>query len=691
MLQNKSFPVISIAFLCFFCFFISEVSAQDRLFSPSVGEKFHERACFLASDPNIAPPERDQALIFLKATLTLDKTARYVLDDMIELACQDEETNQSDLVYQLLANYITESADLDVVRTAISYMRFSLQENPFDMETALTFAQSCESLQLYATAAGAYEYCANLYSYLYPGEPLPGWIYLPWALSNYNTQRDQHKCLQIASTVRESGRFDLPLEALAGKATEKAGDPNQAQEILRAAVERAKQLLVGSDSSQEQNLAITEQLAWFYCFVRPDADKAIDWANKVYSKQPDSTGAILAYALVMNDQTELAKTIIEASEESQISLLASAQIQLAEQQKDTAIATLKAVIDKDPGSLVAEKARQLLVREQGSYVPAVDPDILLTALQNSFGGRLVPSFTSPDEIMEVGLSARGSKFFYDSDFDGTLTIRNNSTEPLIISDEGLFTGYIRIDANITGDLTRQIPNIVSKKIAPSGPIEPDRSISVPVELINTELRQMLQSSPQGTLEIEYTVYLDPVTTQEGGIANRLSSLESVSLKITRSRVELSGKYLQNQLSSLSKGQQGQKIRAARLFAGLLKEQQQMADLDDPLYRLMYADWMPEILKSALESNLTDDDWVVKIHTMDAMVSLGLDYELTNAVAANLYDDHWPVRMMVVYVLAQSQDGGFGKVLDSKAQQDPHEFVRAMAIALGGTAGEKQGP
>ena len=69
--------------------------------------------------------------------------------------------------------------------------------------------------------------------------------------------------------------------------------------------------------------------------------------------------------------------------------------------------------------------------------------------------------------------------------------------------------------------------------------------------------------------------------------------------------------------------------------------------------------------------------------MAAMVSLPLDYELTSAVAANLNDPNWPVRMMAIYLLAQSQDDGFGKVLDWKAQYDGHEFVRDMATALGG--------
>ena len=58
--------------------------------------------------------------------------------------------------------------------------------------------------------------------------------------------------------------------------------------------------------------------------------------------------------------------------------------------------------------------------------------------------------------------------------------------------------------------------------------------------------------------------------------------------------------------------------AARLFVGLLAEQHAMPDRQPP-YKLVSADWMPDVLKSALVHNLADSDWVVKVHTMEAML------------------------------------------------------------------------
>ncbi len=568
----------------------------------------------------------------------------------------------------------------------LEHLRLTLGENPLDIETAVTFAQYAERLQLYETAADAYEYCADLFKFLHPLQPLPASIYLPWSISSYNTQRNQHRCLKIAEKLRQSGRFDILLEAIAGKAAAKIGNQQQAAGILKAAEDKALELV-----DYELRTTNYEQLAWFYCFASPDADKALQWANKAYSIEPNSptAAAILAYSLVMNQQTEWARTLIDNYEHNQIADLTLAQVQLAQGQRDSAIETLKSAIARDPGALEAERAKEILVQQGAEYIPPIDPDIVLTALKDSFGEAVVPTFVSPEKIISVRLNVRGSKFSYGSEFGGTIAITNNSSEPLIISDDGLFAGNIRIDAGISGDLTKKIPNLISVKIRPALPVEPGRSLFIPLRLLTGELKQILLTYPQASLDIEFTAYLDPVITDEprlsegrdeGRIANRLTWIKPARVLVKRPGVELTGKYLRNRFNSLSAGQQGQKTKTAQLFIGLLMEQHAMANRE-PLYKFMYADWMPDMLKSALVHNLDDDDWVVKVDTMAGMLSLPLDYELISGAAKNLNDTHWPARMMAIYLLAKNQNSNFAKVLDWTARYDSSKLVRDMAIAL----------
>jgi hypothetical protein len=574
----------------------------------------------------------------------------------------------------------------------LEHLRLAVGENPLDLEAALAFAQYAEQIQLYQTAADAYEYCARLFSYLYPSQQLPPYIYLPWMLSSYNTQRNQPDCLQIASQLRQSGRFDLLVEAIAGKAAVKTGNTEQANRIFQAAEEKinnqssipvlSEPVLSGIEGAEGIN---NQSIAWFYCFALPDANKALDWANKAYSAEPNSAtaAAILAYSLVMNKQVEWAKPLIDKYEHNQIADLTLAQIQLADGQRDLAIETLKSAITRDPGSLEAERAKEILGQNGGDYIPPIDPDITLAALRSSFGQTLVPAFIGPEKIISVQLNVRGTEFSYGSKFDGTVAITNNSSEPLVVSDDGLFTGNIRVDANITGDLNKMIPNLVSLKIRPASPIKPGSNIFIPLHLFTAELRQMLLMHPQASVDIEFTLYLDPVTTDQGQITNHLSDLKPTTVIVKRSGIELTDSYLRNRLNSLTKGRQGQKINTAQLFIGLLMEQYAMANRKPP-YKFTYADWMPAVLKSALLHSLAHDDWDIKVNTMADMTSLPLDYEFINALSENLNDTHWPVRLMAIYLLTKNQNGNFAKVLDWSAKYDSSKLVRDMAIALGGT-------
>ena len=755
--------------------------AESPLFSPSTARVFHEAACELAGGEDVNTPEIRQALVLLNAARALDSRASYIVPDMVTFACRDSNKDNRDLVYNLLAEYVGESIDLEVPKQAVSYLleklnsrqqrenllkqllqylggkntaldsdlhtllglyaaekadsqtaqlhfiqalnankynglafaklselaaeplepavqaqhlRLALDENPFNIDAAMAFARFAEKLQLYHIAARTYEYCAELFTFLQPSAALRADIYLPWMISSYNSPGGQAQCLQIVKTVRQNGHFDLLAEALAAKAMLKIGRRHQAQQMFESVEKNAKIHLAASRTSGSGNKPAQPdnsryghlgpgQLAWFYCFAYPDPDKAVDWANKAYLTDPNSPvmAAMLAYALVMNDQIDWAKQLLDGYGPNGLADLALAEIQLNQGQKDTAFELLKSVIAADPGSLEAERAEKLLTEHGGLYLPAVDGDVIAITLRNSFGQTIVPKFSPPQQIISVALSVRGDKFSYDTEFGGTVVIKNNWTRPIVISDESFFTGRIRIDASVTGDIVAVIPDLVSVRIRPCSPLQSGDNLLVPVRLAAGQLRHILLTCPQASLHIEFTVYLDPVTVGRDQVANKFAAIKPATATVTRPGVELTNIFLQNRFNSLTKGRQGQKIKTVQLFAGLLAEQHAMANRQ-PLYKFMYAEWMPALLKSALLHNLSGDDWVANVHTMAAMLPVPLDYELINAIAANLNHKHWPVRMMAMFLLTKTQGGQFEKVLGHTAKYAANRFVRDMAIALG---------
>ncbi|MBN2314607.1 MAG: hypothetical protein JXM79_11810 [Sedimentisphaerales bacterium] len=577
-------------------------------------------------------------------------------------------------------------------------LRLALRENPSDIDIAIAFAEYAEKLQLYETAAGIYQYCADLFDYLFPNEVLPTRIYLPWAISSYNSRQDQSQCLRIAERIRAQGKFDLRLEAIAAKAAIKLGDNESAIRTFQAIEKKAQELLdqsensvsAGPADSNDPQQRVVEQIAWFYCFALPIRDNALKWAHKAYEIDSNSSvaAALLAYALVMNDQIEWAKPLIGNYERSQIADLTLAQIQLAQGQKDVAISTLTAAVVRDPGSFAAERAREILAGQGREYVPPVSPDAILASLDAGMAQPLVPDFIPPEKTISARLDLQGNSFPYGSEFTGTVVVTNHSSEPLVMSDDGLFKGNIRIDADIRGDISMKISNLVFTKIQAAFLVDPNRSILIPLRLMTGELRRTLLTYPQASLDIEFTLYLDPVLTGDGSIANRLTQIPPGKTRIERPRIELTAQHLRDQFNSIVRDQIDRKVKIAHLFTGLLMEQDAMSS-GRSSYKHMSADWVVPLLRSAFmhESGLLrhpgENEWVVKVYTMAEMLNLPLDHELIAAVAENLNHTKWPVRVMAMYLLAEKQQGVFDKVLDWTIQHDPSPSVCEMAAALRG--------
>jgi hypothetical protein len=571
----------------------------------------------------------------------------------------------------------------------IRHLRLAMRENPLALDNSLKFARSAESLGLYELAAEAYEYSADLYSYLHPSRVLPASIYLPWAVSCYNAQGRQQKCLEIAAKHTGGGQPDVLLQAIAAQAALALGHKTKAEELL-GAVDSAAALALTANPALPATEA--EKFAWFYCFASPEPEKALLWANKAYSGAPDTPGtmATLAYSLVLNQQYDLAAPLAESlADKNQIAALIMGIIELNRENKTKALELLKSAVALDPGSLEAQYASKLLQQNGSDYIFTVEPSTILETLKDEFGSSILPKFAPLGKTLSVKLTADSpAGFAYGSKTKGTLTIYNNSSEPLVVSDDGLLKGYIRVDAEISGDVQAKIPNLLVQRVRPGTPIEPGRAASFDLRLVCGRLKQILRQSPQAGLQIKFVAYIDPVTPADGNVRSAIADIPLATLAIERSPVNLTARYLQDRLDYVAKGNQSQKIKSATLCAGLLLEQQAMAK---GLFNYKFVLQQPALLRSALVRSLADQDWAVKVQTTAAIMGLPLDYELTDALAANLYAQDWPARLMAILVLAKSQGSSFKRVLDSVAKSDESPHVRQMAIALGADVPPQEPP
>jgi len=572
-------------------------------------------------------------------------------------------------------------AAADIVLPPSAYaghLRYEIAMDPSNLEAVLQFAEYIERLGLYDTACRTYDYAVDLFKYIYPEDDLPEAIYLPWAVACYNTQYAHSKCFEIVSDVRKRGNLDILLEGISAKLAAKTGNTSQTRQAALAG-KKAEEML---DKDVSKGSLTAEKLSWFYLFALPNYEKSLAWANRAYSidAESDSVKAILACAFAFNDNYNLAGDLVgDLAKSHQSAAIAMAAIQKNQDKKEDAIESLKSAVKMDPSSLAGEKARQMLVDLDSEYIDDAISQRTEKDLKANFGKDVINKFTPIDQLFSIKLGVSGANFRYGSDLGATLSITNKSLQPMVISESSLFRGQLHIDADISGDITRHIEALISKRIQPPSPIEPDDYILVPLELMTGELKDILIRHPQANVEIEFTVYFDPLMQEDGTIANRVRFLKPIKKSVKRRSVDVSKKAINAQLRYLSSGQQKQRIRATQLFAGLLMEYYQSKSTG-----LSYKPSQVElpILTSAIRKGLNDQDWAVRLQTMAAMMPMRheMEFSFIYSISESLYDDLWPSRLVALHFLSNVQGDGFKPVLESKAKDDAEEIVRQFAQA-----------
>jgi len=578
------------------------------------------------------------------------------------------------------------------------HLRRAMALDTLDINASMAFARYAELTAMNAIAADAYEYSARLFIYLNPEEPLPSSIYTPWAIASYNTKNGWKTCMEIANWLRSASNLDLAIEALAGRAAVKAGKIDEGQKILAEAAKKAHELL----KPDIIKLDVTPiELAWFYCFGLEDRQKALVWANRAYSDDPESphVKAVLAYCLVVGTADDRSRQVLLQSakemlagengepnfyDTNQIAALTMGMVMREEGNSDAAIGLFKSALQMDPMSLAAERAAQLLDEMHADYEKIKPPREMIATLRAEFGENIVPVFAGINDIVKLKFSFKTSSLRYGHSFDGNLEIVNKRSEPLVFSDESMFKGYIRVDAEVTGDISVNIPNLIAKRVRPTTTASgKNQQINIPLRLTTGILRRLLIAYPQASLNIEFTIYLDPIVTATGEITNRIDTLEPLKEKFVRPGADITRQLLMRNREVLKNGQFKQKIRAGQLFAGLMLEQDIQKKIELP-YQAVKVD--RALLISSVKRNLADDNWSVNLQMIATLMNFTppFDYDIINAVAGNLNRPQWPVRLMAVYFLNRAQGENFKSVLDWTGQNDASEFVKRMVTALGGT-------
>jgi hypothetical protein len=216
----------------------------------------------------------------------------------------------------------------------------------------------------------------------------------------------------------------------------------------------------------------------------------------------------MAYALYLNDQDQLAGEYCLALDPNiPVAGLTLASIDIRNEQKQKAVKRLMSLLEGSVPLAVRTKAVKLLKDCGIDYSSNLPVESIQENIAKLFGGKIIPSFVSPDKMFSARLTFNGSEFSYGSTIECQLVIANTSSMPLVIERLGLLTGQYQVDAVVGGDLKVTIPGLLEGTFRPARPILPGESVSVRLNVDTGKLKKLFFTCPQASLEITLKVYL----------------------------------------------------------------------------------------------------------------------------------------------------------------------------------------
>lgn len=567
------------------------------------------------------------------------------------------------------------SPDFVTVPLMAPYLRRKITLNPYSLELALDFADYAYQYALFDVARGTYNYAADVYEFQNPGQQIPERVYLPWIMSAFNVQYGEANTMKIITRIRSQGSFNLAVEYIS-ILSEPLSD-SQRRSRLKTLSDTAMQMLsTGHPGVNEQ------ALAYFYSFMYEDKRMAAEMAKRAYAKSSESIDvkSLYAFTLFQSGDAATAEEMVSSMKDyNQIAAFTYALVQAAKSDTAASLATMRKIIDMEPGSFVSKRCFERLESAGSEYIPTNDPYALNQLLASNFGDTTIPLFYKPEDVITTKVSLSGVEFGYGADLGLFIIISNNGKQPLVITDNSFFRGEIFIRVRVAGDIEGIAPIEIRKRVTPVAPIKPDGTLCIPIYL-NTEatrLNNILRDFPQANLVLTFQAYFDPEIDDKGEVSSKIPMAITSGKRVG---VILTKELLEKRIAALETGQAGQKLNTIKLINGLIAERN-AAEKYGILYR--HKAVPQEMLEGAFNITFKEDNWQVMFLMLDVLRYAGTSFEANKKYSESLQAQQWPIRLLSLYSLSKlSQSEDFDKVLNWMYQSDEEEMVRRLAEVEG---------
>ena len=526
------------------------------------------------------------------------------------------------------------------------HLILTVAADPGNPQACMNLADMLFSLNKYDSSADFYKHCLKIIeqgkAVSTDGESSFAGLRLKYAIACYNAGRYEDALAVVRSITIEYPN-EIPAWAFAVLASAKVGDKDKSEAYLADFTKTISQEDIDSNRKND--------IAWFYAFAVNDTEKAGEYLSE--SDEGEYQSSIAAYVKAVNGQAgDIEDFIKTCKPDNALALFAVSCAYADKGELEQAYKYALMAKDANAGALysfvddrLAELAKLLEITEE------YKEDMIDSVLNQLDVSALDIAFT-PDKFIQCIARAQRNLFEYDEMIVADLSVTNISSTDIVVGPSMYLDPYLYVVAEV-------VPQVGGKKVpAISVPIglrylgqkpllRPGFSNSFSESLCFSELDNVLSRYPQVDCEVSLKCYPMPYVDENGNIKQLRTEMTVQANAFTRKRIGLTAQRLTIYHKMLKDGMEDEKVKAAKMFCGLLKEARLAAAGELPYVpkKINYSNTLASVLE-----NLKADEPMVRAWTVCFLEGLMEDKSVVNGVSALLKDPDWQVRLMALNAL-----------------------------------------
>ncbi len=422
------------------------------------------------------------------------------------------------------------------------------------------------------------------------------------------------------------------------------------------------------------------EIAWFYCYHRPDPEPAMKLAKVAMSASEPTALARLAhgYALRLNGRTEEAiKALEPLAAVDQLAALALADEQASSGNRAQAITTLyKAAAIQSSGI-----AYNLIGERLTSYgETAIQPPLhtKVVAVLDKFQRDVFDFHKRPEDFLRFTMCFVDEPLPAVGPVDVVFRLENIGPFAITFGEGFMCRPLVAVSARLCGgsggsaDSGVSYEDYVQVLINAHPLLLPGDAVEKTVAIDVGPVRDRLVRTITQTVTLDVTALFDPVY-EDGRLAAGMGTIAATPIKTIRPGIDVSDAGIAAILNRANSLEPAERLATADLLGALL------ADAEHALPGSRAENLPRDAVNTALAGLLADSDWRVRAHAMVAVGWSRLDIRVTNAAApAVRREENSVVKLLAVRLFAEQHGDKFVQVLKALSTGDRCGYVRTMA-------------